>query len=254
MARIMQFINHLKIQHGDFILITGNLVKFLMKTKREDKNFNLDILIDLILGRIGQEGTLAIQTFNWDFCTGETYDIINSKSKTGSLGNIALKRKDFKRTSHPIYSFAVAGKYQKELISLDNKGAFDDKSPFDFMFKKNAQMIIIELPLQNSFTFVHYVEEIYNVSYRYNKTFKATYIDADGNKELLSYDMHVRDIENNVLTNIEPLEKIFIDNNVMNVSLYEDIEIKKINLAKAYHIISDDIKYNNAKNLYTIGE
>jgi len=251
---IKQFIEQLDLKYGDFLLITGNLVKFLMKAKREDKNFNLDILIDLILEKIGQEGTLAIQTFNWDFCTGETYDIINSKSKTGSLGNIALKRKDFKRTRHPIYSFAVTGKYQEELVSLDNRGAFDKNSPFNFMFKNNAQMIIVELPLQNSFTFVHYVEEIHNVSYRYNKTFKANYIDADGNKKLLSYDMHVRDIENNVLTNVEPLEKIFIDNNVMNVSLYEDIEIKKINLTKAYYIIADDIKYNNAKNLYTIGE
>ncbi|WP_198926704.1 AAC(3) family N-acetyltransferase [Campylobacter pinnipediorum] len=247
------FIDKFEIKIGDFILITGNLIKFIKKAKKIDKEFNLNLLIDSILDKIGNSGTLAIQTFNWQFCSGETYDILNTKSETGSLGNIALKRNDFKRTRHPIYSFAVAGKYQNELISLRNKGAFDANSPFDFMYKHNAKMIIIGLPLQNSFTFVHYVEEMHKVSYRYNKTFTSYYIDDKGNKELVEYDMYVRDIKNKVLTFIEPLESIFIENNVMKVSLFDGIEIKKIDLYLAYNIIKKDILENNGNNLYKIG-
>lgn len=251
---IESFLEELKIDKGDLLLITGNLIKLLKKAKRHDKKFTLDLLIDMILDKLGTDGTLVIQTFNWDFCEGKTYDIINSKSKTGSLGSIALKREDFARTKHPIYSFAVAGKYQQDLTSLDNIGAFDSNSPFDFMYRNNAKMIIVDLPLQNSFTFVHYVEEVYKVSYRYNKSFKANYIDENENKERKEYDMYVRDIDNNVLTYIEPLENIFINDKVMDVSFYEDIEIKRIDLKSAYNSIANDIINNNANNLYKIGE
>lgn len=51
------------------------------------------------------------------------------------MANIALKRAEFKRTKHPIYSFMVANNFQKDLIKLDNKGAFDENSPFDFFIK-----------------------------------------------------------------------------------------------------------------------
>ena len=41
-----------------------------------------------------------------------TFDIEKSPSKTGTLGQLTLKRSDFSRTAHPIYSFSVFGKYK----------------------------------------------------------------------------------------------------------------------------------------------
>lgn len=68
-------------------------------------------------------------------------------------------------------------------------------------------MIIVDLPLQDSFTFVHYVEQCFKVSYRHNKSFTSFYIDEKGCKELKTYNMFVR--VNNVLTYIYPLEELF---------------------------------------------
>ncbi|EOI6144534.1 AAC(3) family N-acetyltransferase [Campylobacter coli] len=150
MEKILKFINCMDLKKEDFLLFTGNLIQLLQGINGNNRK-KLDFLF------------LAIHTFNWNFCRGIAYDILKSKSQTGALGNIALKRSDFRRTKHPIYSFAVVGKFQNELVTLQNKGAFDSNSPFNFMYKNNAKMIIVNLPLQDSFTFVHYVEECLKV-------------------------------------------------------------------------------------------
>lgn len=247
------FIDKLKIEINDTLLITGDTMKLLRKLKKNNKEFNFNIFIDKLMEKLGENGTLIIQTFNWDFCQGKIYDIVNSKSQTGSIGNTALKRDDFIRTKHPIYSFAVTGKYKYELASLNNKGAFDINSPFHFMYEKKAKMIIIDMPLQNSFTFVHYVEEMEQVEYRYNKIFTSTYINENGIANIKNYEMYVRDIENNVLTYIEPLEDLFIKNNVMDIYNIDESVIRKIDLYGAYNIIVNDIRNNNAQNLYKVG-
>ncbi len=147
------------LKKEDFLLFTGNLMQLLQGIDGDNRK-KLDFLLDCIKNNVD---TLAIHTFNWDFCRGMAYDILKSKSQTGALGNIALKRSDFRRTKHPIYSFAVVEKFQNELVALQNKGAFDSNSPFNFMYKNNAKMIIVNLSLQDSFTFVHYVEECLKV-------------------------------------------------------------------------------------------
>lgn len=241
-----------EIKKGDFVLLTGNFTSYLLKEKKRDKNYNPNVLIDEMINILGEDGTLALQTFSWDFCNGLTYDIKNTKSKTGSLGNIALKRKDFIRTKHPIYSFAVWGKLGKELKELENSSSFGDGSPFEYFYKFGAKMIIANLELDHSFTFVHYVEQKCKVDYRYEKNFEGLYIDENGMESKRSYSMFVRDLKRDVRTDLSGLCKLFLDNKAMKINTCEDDEIKIIELKKAYEIIENDIKYNGAKNLHKI--
>ena len=48
--------------------------------------------------KIGNTGNLLFPTYNWSFCEGKEFDYKNTKSLCGTLSNIALQRKDFKRT------------------------------------------------------------------------------------------------------------------------------------------------------------
>ena len=152
-----------------------------------------------------------------------------------------------------MYSFAVTGRYKHELANLNNHGSFDINSPFNFIYKKKAKMLIIDIPLRDSFTFAHHVEEVASVNYRYNKDFTSTYIDHKGIESIRTYGMYVRDIDNNVLMYLEPLENIFLKNEVMEQFNIDELVIRKVDLVKAYDVIENDIKYNNAKSLYKIG-
>ncbi len=251
---IKKFIEKLNIQKGDIILLTENSSTFMLTMKKLEKKFNTNIFLDALMHAIGKDGTLLIQTFDWGFCQNKIFNLCKSNSKTSFIGNVALKRDDFSRTQHPIYSFAVSGKYKEYLCSLENKGAFDKESPFNFLYEQQAKMLIIDVSLQDAFTFVHYVEEMENVNYRYNKSFTSKYIDRDGLESSKTYDMFVRDIKHNVITYIEPLEKLFLKHQCMNTYDLSGLTIRNINLAKAYSVIKDDIEHNAAKSLHKKGE
>ena len=194
---------------GDIVLMHSDVKKTCLLLKKDFRSCKdtINFVIDTVLETIGDEGTLLIPTFNWDFCEGKPFDYKNSPAQTGALPNVVLKRKDFKRTKHPIYSFAVKGKLQEEFLACDNVSAYSIDSPFGLLWKLDGKIVLWDVSYQNSFTFVHFVEQMHNVHYRYEKFFTAPYIDEKGNSELKTYSMFVRDIENGVLTHVEPMGK-----------------------------------------------
>ena len=56
-------------------------------------------------------------------------------------------------------------------------------------------------------TFHHHVEEMMSVPYRYMKNFTGDYIDLDGNKLEKTYSIYVRNLNEKVQTELEPIGK-----------------------------------------------
>ena len=98
------FLNGLNIQNGDLLEIASDLLSFLLYCRNKKLKFDANKLIDEIKHLVGNEGTVMIRTFSWDFCNKHIFDYSNTLSQTDSLGNYALKREDFKRTKHHVYS------------------------------------------------------------------------------------------------------------------------------------------------------
>lgn len=151
-----------------------------------------------------------------------------------------------------MYSFAVSGKFAPDLANLDNKSSFGKDSPFAFFHKFNTKMIILNLSLNHSFTFVHYCEEMCGATYRFQKEFRGDYVDENGVKSRRIYSMFVR--KNAVRTQFSGLEKLLLNKNAMKINKFRENEIKIIALNKAYEIICDDILQNNGRNLHVLDE
>ena len=170
----------LGINKGDKVYVTSDVKQLLYDLMQSGDETDLNILIDGLIDIIGEEGTLVFPTFNWSFCKGETFDYYKTPCKTGSLGKLALKRDDFRRTKHPIYSFAVWGHDKDVLCSMTNKSSFGNDSPFAYMVEHEYRNLFIDKDLQHSFVFVHYVEQSVGITYRYLKDFTADYTDEKG--------------------------------------------------------------------------
>lgn len=241
---------NLHLKKGDNVFVTSDVKQLLYNLYTNSDDTDLNILIDGIIDIIGEEGTLVFPAFNWSFCKGETFDIRKTPCKTGSLGTLALKREDFKRTKHPIYSFAVWGKAKEELCSMDNKSSFGYDSPFTYFKNHNFKNLFIDKDLEHSFVYVHYCEEqVGNLKYRYLKDFHADYIDYDGNIRKACYSMNVRDLDLDVTNRIYPFEEEFIEKGIEEVFYINDIEYKIIELNPAYDIITDDVKHNRSRRI-----
>ena len=165
------------------------------------------------------------------------------------MGQVAMKRPDFKRTKHPIYSFAVCGKDQELLCNMNNITSFGPDSPFAYLEKVKARNIIIDVPYNHCFTFMHYIEQKTGVSYRYEKTFSVDYTDEKGVKNLRSYSMYVRDLDMDVVNDMTKMGELFETKGISSVQIINGIEFKNVDLAPCAPLIENDIRFNRSKNI-----
>lgn len=243
----------LNINEGDCILVSSSLSR-LFHLEKEYRGVKPDIhqFIESFTNKITENGTLLFPTYNWGFCRGETYDYLKTPAETGALANEALKHPGFKRTKHPIYSFAVWGKGQEELCRLENISSFGADSPFGYLHKHHGKNLVIDVSLTHSFTFVHYVEELTKFPhYRYHKFFNADYIDEFGNKSHREYSMLVRDLDLEVTNVLEPIEQEFIDTDVTQKTIINGIPFSLINLCASAEAIKKDIYHNRSRKICT---
>ncbi len=247
---LRELANKLHLYSGENLFVTSDVKRLLYSLVENGDETDLNILIEGIQSILGPEGTLVFPTFNWAFCKGTAYDHYKTPCKTGSLGKLALQRDDFRRTKHPIYSFAVWGKGTQDMCSIDNKSSFGADSPFTYMMEKDFNNLFIDKDLMHSFVFVHYVEENNGpVPYRYLKDFTAEYTDENGETSVRTYSMNVRDLDMDVQNRIDPFEPDFKAAGVEEEFLINDIEYKLINLRGAYPIIAQDVRNNKSRKV-----
>jgi len=150
-------------------------------------------LINQLLDYLGPEGTLLMPAFNFTAWSNTHYfDILETQSEMGVLTETARLKKDSIRTKHPIYSFIVFGKLQKEFLACDDRGAFGDNSVFALFHKLNGQIMSIGLSFNSSFSLHHYVELKAGIDYRRIKEFSGIYVDIDRIPIIKTYSMFVR--------------------------------------------------------------
>lgn len=240
--QIKNLLNNLEIKKKDFIFLVSDITKLMFYFKKKDISFDINCFLDTILEAIGIDGTLVLPTYNWDFCKGIDFNYKKTQSVTGVLGKVALKRDDFRRTTNPIYSFAVAGKEKNNLYNLKHSSCFGEDSPFSYFHKKNVKYLSIGVDYKFlGFTPVHYVEEKVGVSYRYFKNFKGKYVDQNGEQKDVIYKFYVKDLSKVSMTGI----KAETDNQLISIGAMKKYYFCEENFMTIYlrpaldHLIQD---------------
>jgi aminoglycoside 3-N-acetyltransferase len=193
------------IGNGDLLLLHSSTRGTLRQLKKLGFALDIETILDSFLEAVGENGTLLLPLFNFDFCDGEPFDIRKTPSHMGALTESARLRADAVRTGHPIYSFAALGKRQERFRGVDNFSGYGSDSPFAILHKEGGRIAVLDLPDQQSMTFYHYVEESMCVDYRFHKQFSGTYIDFGGNMSERTYGLFVRKIDEDVVTRVDPM-------------------------------------------------
>ena len=254
----MDFLQGVGVEKGDIIDVSSDMANVLLYCRRIGVRLVPDHLIDSLQELVGPEGTVMIRTFTWDFCHGEPFDIRTSPSRVGALGNAAMKRADFKRTGHPIYSWMVWGKRAGELLQMDQPNAFGPGSVFDFLDINQAKQLTLGNTSSDSTTQMHHVEAACKVPYRFDKPFTGEYTDYSGNTCLKTYSMHVRPL-NLKVTNTEvdrdergkELEK----RGIMKVKHLDEMTlVSTILLHELTEFLTEDMYQNEGKFTVSIND
>lgn len=171
----------------------------------------LDTVIAGLRGAV-PGGTLVVPTFTYSFCDGADFDVGSSPSTVGALTERFRSLPGVRRTPEPIFSVAVDGplapSWERDLFAIENKECFGPRSIFAYLLERDAKLVLYGVGLQ-VLTFVHYVEQVLAVPYRYMKTFSGTVSDGDARRQVTAR-YFVRQLDQDVELHLDPLERVLL--------------------------------------------
>jgi len=111
--------------------------------------------------------TILFPSFSNDIIKYKKFDLTKSLPYTGILPCYCLKSEKFKRTFSPLHGFLVKGPKSKEILNLKQFSTWGKNSVFEWLEKKNARWVAINLKWSEGCAFHHRSEEVAKVPYRY---------------------------------------------------------------------------------------
>ena len=208
-------------------------------------------VIDAFLEILGEEGTLLMPTFNFDFCKGADWDVKETPSQMGYMTNLARLDPRAKRVFHPIYSFAVIGKYADDFAKINDKSSYGANSAFAKLRELDGKIMVIGLSYNDSMTFFHHIEEMEGVDYRYLKTFTGQITDWEGNTYEDSYQMLVRNLEMGVQTMVDPMGALMEKAGIIKSKKIGEADVKLMKANEVYEFTVREMKRDPHLLYYT---
>ena len=199
-------------------------------------------VIDALLEALGEDGTLLMPTFNFDFCKGIGWDVRLTPSQMGYMTNLVRLDPRASRVFHPIYSFAVLGKYAETFGNLRYKSSYGANSAFAKLRELDGKIMVIGLSYNDSMTFFHHVEELEGVDYRFLKDFTGNITDWDGNTTVDTYQMLVRDLDMGVHTMVDPMGALLEEAEIIKSRKIGEADVKLMKANEVYEFTLREMK------------
>jgi len=238
------------VNEGDTLLLHSSIRRTLRRYLKQGARISPEIILDSFLEVLGSNGTLILPLFNFDFTKNVVFDMAQTPSHMGALTEAARIHPAAIRTGHPIYSFAVIGRLSNKFSLVDNYSGYGADSPFAILREIDGKISVLDLPDQSSMTFYHHVEEMLEVQYRYHKRFTGKYINMDGDEDIKSYGLYVRDIEKGVKTYVDPVgELLWKEGLYAGFRPGEGSGLRIASAERVYDFVANLIESGNAEGL-----
>ena len=146
------------------------------------QGFNRKEYLSILTGIIDDLGVkyLFIPTFTYSFCNGEDFDVRNSKTSMGVLNEYIRKKGNRYRTHDPLLSISVPVDLKSKFTNL-SEHSLGEGSGLDILHHMDGiKILFFGATLSHCFTYIHYVEKIMNVPYRFDMEFSGKVIDESG--------------------------------------------------------------------------
>lgn len=198
---LLNALNRIGISQGDNICVHTEISSF-GKPVIKDKDEYMQVIIDTIKLSVGNEGTIIMPTFTYSFCDKKVYDIQNTPSRMGILTEYFRKIPGVSRTRDPIFSFAIYGNKKQYYTDISN-ACFGEDSVYDKLYKQSGKLVLLGTR-SKGYTFFHYIESCFKVSYRFNKLFSGTIMD-NGIPYETTFDYYVRHLDRRSIPDIQKI-------------------------------------------------
>lgn len=127
---------------------------------------------------------LIVPTFTYSFCNHERYDVTNSKTSMGAFNEYVRKIEGRYRTLDPLLSLSVPESMGDYFRGYGGNHSLGVGSGLDAVHHLDGcKFLFFGAEMADSFTYVHYVEKMLDVPYRFDMPFDGEVIHEDGSIE-----------------------------------------------------------------------
>ena len=189
---IINSLSKIAIMPNDDIFIHNNLGFFGMLEGCETADDLCANMLETLKEIVGEEGTVILPTFSYSYCHGQVYIPEQTETTCGMLSTYMIKHYAHNRSLDPNFSICGIGKHINEYKNCNIHESFGKGSFWEIFLKYNGKIVCMNF--DSGSTFLHYIERVNNVEYRYNKSFNGESI--INNKKIKDYAVHyVYDLE-----------------------------------------------------------
>ena len=187
---------------------------------------------------------VIIPAFTYSFCNHEDYDVLNSKTSMGSFNEYYRKKENRYRTHDPLLSLSVPEKL-RPLFESVVEHSLGVGSGLDIVHHmKDVKFLFLGADVGNCFTYVHYVEKILDVPYRFDMPFEGKIIDENGNVSQKTQYIHTQCAGVQLPECYDYFEKDLLTKGKLQQCQYGDKFISCISEKDAYEEIVRNIEKN----------
>lgn len=187
--------------------------------------------------------TLMFPTFTFSFCNREDYDVQFSPTAMGMLPEYIRKQENVYRSNDPILSVAIVGN-TKGFEKMTGTSSCGEGGIFHQIHTsgKKVKFLFLGTSVMKCFTFLHYVEEVKQVPYRYIREFTGNVI-RDGRAEKKTVQLYVR-YKGVTATLPGDFDKQLLERGIMRTENVGASSISLVDEKKSFEYISEMLDEN----------
>lgn len=204
-TEITNALRQVGLKRGDTVFSHSNIGFFGLPKGKTTLEHAFRIILEAFFQVIGDNGTLVVPTFTYSFPKGNTFDPDNTPSDCGIFTELFRMHPEAFRSEDPCVSVAALGHKAQMLTQDMPKDAYCEDGFFARFFRENG--VICNMNFDAGSTFIHYVEKVLDVPYRYSKTFTGTFI-KKGIYETRDATIYVRYLIEGTQAKFEAFDKI----------------------------------------------
>lgn len=238
----------LGVKPGDTVQLMADLTRIAWNARRAGGRFSTAAFLDSFAEAVAPGGDILVPAYNFDLRSGDAFDLRGTPSISGALANAALGHAGYRRTPHPLHSFAVRGAHAEQLAASKEPGSFGPSSPFAFLLERKAVLLAIDLPLNDALTFVHFTEERMKVPYRAHRSLRIRYTGANGRTAGRVFSIYAKRPGHHI--DLAPLEPLLEKAGALRRGEIGGSRFIRVDLALAHDAIARDISSNGARSIH----
>lgn len=213
---------------------------------RAPEDFNRKEYLSILYETIKEVGAknIIVPTFTYSFCNQEEYDVRASRTSMGALSEFVRRQEGRYRTHDPLLSISVPLCLKEKFEKIGNH-SLGEGSAFDILHGMDGVKFLFFGAKQGEcFTYVHYVEKMLDVPYRFDMSFCGKVIDERGTEREKEQIIHTRCYGVKLPESYEYFEERLIEEGYVRKRQLGDSFVSCLSEADAYRQIIGAIKEN----------